>query len=76
MTDGFDLHGNRHRLKQLKDSGGTKLFENRDDVPCPACGKRFRRLFVTEQQTTSFPENDGSRFCLVHGGGAIYVFRH
>jgi hypothetical protein len=72
----FDIHENRHRLKQLTDNGETKLFENRDDLECPACGTRFDRLFVTRRAETSFPENDGSRFCLVRDSEQIYVFRH
>ena len=76
MSTGFDVHGNRHRLKQLVDDGGTKLFENRDGVECPACGDGFERLFVTRNRTTTFPENDGSRFCLVRDSSKLYVFRH
>ncbi len=76
MSDGFDLHGNRHRLKQLSDDGDTALFENRDAAECPACGASFGRLFVTRKATTTFPENDGSRFCLVRDASDIYVFRH
>jgi hypothetical protein len=73
---GFDLHGERHRLKQLTDDGDTKLFENRDGVACPACGEPFGRLFVIGRETVSFPENDGSRFCLVHGDDTVHLFRH
>lgn len=76
MTVSFDIHDVRHRLKQLSDDGDTKLFENRDGVVCPACETPFDRLFVTRQVTTSFPENDGSRFCLVRDSGQIYVLRH
>jgi len=73
---GFDLHAERHRLKQLTDDGDTKLFENRDGVACPACGEPFCRLFLTGRETASFPENDGSRFCLVRGDDAVHLFRH
>ena len=73
---GFDIHDERHRLKQLTDDGDTKLFENRDGVECPACGSRFERLFVTRRGAMSFPENDGSRFCLLRESSSMYVFRH
>jgi hypothetical protein len=76
MTESFDLHETRHRLKQLTDDGDRKLFENRDGVECPACGTRFDRLFVARRKATSFPENDGSRFCLFRDSASIYVFRH
>ena len=72
----FDIHAERHRLKQLSDDGESKLFENRRDVECPACGSPFRRLFMTERGAESFPENDGSRFCLVRDPGVVYLFRH
>lgn len=72
----FDVHDHRHRLKQLKDAGDTKLFENRDCVACPACEKAFSRLFSTRGDSVSFPENDGSRFCLVRTERYVHVFRH
>ncbi|CCQ37322.1 uncharacterized protein Nmlp_3185 [Natronomonas moolapensis 8.8.11] len=73
---GFDLRGERHRLKQLTDDGDAKLFENRAGVPCPVCGERFARLFVAERESVSFPENDGSRFCLLRDGASVHLFRH
>lgn len=76
MSEGFDVHEQRHRLKQLTDSGDTKLFENRDGVACPACGEEFTRLFSTRRRTATFPENDGSRFCLVRGETYVHLFRH
>jgi hypothetical protein len=76
VTASFDVHEVRHRLKQLSDDGDTKLFENRDAVDCPACGTPFGRLFVTRRPTMSFPENDGSRFCLVRDAERVLLFRH
>lgn len=73
---GFDVHEHRHRLKQLTDRGDTKLFENRDGVSCPACGEEFGRLFSTRKTATSFPENDGSRFCIVRESEYVHLFRH
>lgn len=76
MSGEFDVHEVRHRLKQLADDGDTKLFENRGGIECPACGARFERLFVTRRTATTFPDNDGSRFCLVRDPTRIHVFRH
>lgn len=73
---GFDIHEERHRLKQLTDDGDTKLFENREGVECPACGCRFERVFSTRRESVSFPENDGSRFCLVRQERLVHLFRH
>lgn len=72
----FDVHAERHRLKQLKDDGGTALFENRDGVECPVCDRPFDRLFSTERASVSFPENDGARFCLLRDAGTVHLFRH
>ncbi|GAA0540093.1 flagella cluster protein [Halorubrum ejinorense] len=75
MTD-FDVHDHRHELKQLRDAGATSLWENREDVPCPVCDGVFSRLFVSRQRGTTFPENDGARFCLLRDDDAVYLFRH
>jgi hypothetical protein len=72
----FDIHAERHRLKQLSDDGDTKLFENRDGVACPVCGEQFDRLFSTERTAITFPKNDGSRFCLRRDGETVSLFRH
>lgn len=76
MSDTFDLHDHRHELKQLRDSGETMLFENRGDLDCPACSKPFTKLFLTRKRTTSFPENDGTRFCLLSRDDDVLLFRH
>ncbi|WP_096395968.1 flagella cluster protein [Halorubrum trapanicum] len=73
---GFDVHDHRHELKQLRDSGATSLWANREEMACPVCDDAFSRLFVTRQSGTTFPENDGARFCLLCDGDAVYLFRH
>ncbi|GAB6880435.1 hypothetical protein JCM17823_27090 [Halorubrum gandharaense] len=73
---GFDVHEHRHALKQLRDGGDTRLWENRGAVACPACGAPFDRLFTTRKVTTRFPDNDGVPFCLVRDGDAVHLFRH
>jgi hypothetical protein len=72
----FDVHDHRHALKQLKDTGSTGLWENREAVPCPVCDAPFDRLFTTRKPGTTFPENDGARFCLLRDEDAIHLFRH
>ncbi|MDZ5811489.1 flagella cluster protein [Halorubrum sp. AD140] len=72
----FDVHDHRHALKQLRDAGTTSLWENRKEIPCPVCDAPFTRLFTTREPRTTFPENDGARFCLLRDEGAIHLFRH
>ncbi|WP_049982832.1 hypothetical protein [Halorubrum sp. BV1] len=72
----FDVHDHRHALKQLKDTGSTSLWENRNQIPCPVCDAPFNRLFSTSEAETRFPENDGARFCLLRDDDAIHLFRH
>lgn len=74
----FDVHDHRHRLKQLRDSGETKLFANRDEVACPACGEPFERLFSTRREATCFPDPGSARFCLVvpEDDEYAHLFRH
>jgi len=72
----FDIHDHRHALKQLKDTGSTSLWENRKDISCPVCGAPFERLYTTSETDTQFPENDGSRFCLLCDTESLHLFRH
>ena len=55
----FDVHDHRHALKQLRDTGSTKLWENRKDAECPVCDAPFDRLFTTRETGTTFSESDG-----------------
>lgn len=76
MTDDrFDVHEVRHALKLYKDTGDTKLFENRKGVPCPACEEAFSDLLVSERRHNSFNPPD-DRFCVVRESDRILVFTH
>jgi hypothetical protein len=76
MTAQFDIHDHRSELKQLRDTGDTQLYDNRKRVSCPACHEPFEKVFVTSKEATSFPENDGSRFCLLRQSSDVLLFRH
>lgn len=60
-----DLHAARHGLKQLKDSGSTKLFQNRKGFSCPCCGLEFDHLYVSEERRNRFDPSDPQAFCVV-----------
>lgn len=76
MSEPFDIHNHRHEMKQLKNTGQTGLYDNRKAVVCPVCSEVFDRLFLTKNRETTFPKNDGAKFCLLNQEDALYVFRH
>lgn len=71
----FDVHDHRRALKLHRDTGDTKLFENREDATCPACGEAFADLLISEKRTNSFNPPDG-RFCVVRESDRILLFTH
>jgi len=75
ITDGFSVHDYRHGLKLVKDDGRTMHLENREDFGCPACGKPFQKLFVSEKRTNSFG-NPGSPFCLARTDEKLLLLTH
>jgi len=72
----FDIHEHRHTLKLLRDTGTTSLWRSRGAARCPACGEPFTRLFISQTETTTIAENDGSAFCLLREESAIKLFCH
>jgi hypothetical protein len=76
MTDRFDVHAVRHRLKLLHDTGETELYENRDGVACPACGKPFTELLVTERATNTFTPGEPVDFCVTREADRLLVCTH
>jgi len=76
LSDGFDMHDYRHGLKLLKEDVRTKQLANPDDrFACPACGKPFDRLFVTEERATSFGKPD-TAFCITHTDEKLLLLTH
>lgn len=76
LTPDFDLHDHRHQLKQVSDTGDVAVFENRDDLACPACSRSFSRLMILTGQRVSFPKNDGDPFCLLRRDDDVVLCRH
>jgi hypothetical protein len=75
ISDGFSIHDYRHGLKLIKDDGQTRHLENRKEFGCPACGKPFERLFVSEKRTNSFG-NPSSPFCLARTDEKLLLLTH
>ena len=76
MAERFDQHAVRHRMKLLRDDGDVTLYENRDGVPCPACGDAFDRLLLTEREAHSFDAGDTARLCVAHEDERLVVCTH
>ena len=75
VEDGFDIHAYRDQLKLLERTRTTTHLENRDGLICPACGKSFNRLLVSEERTHTFGD-PGSPFCLVRTDDRVLVITH
>jgi len=76
VSEGFDVHEYRHGLKLLRQDRETTHLENRDgEFACPACGKPFERLFVTEEQTHTFG-NPGQPFCIARTDEKLLLLTH
>ena len=76
MSERFDVHAVRHRLKLLRDTGESALYENREGVACPACGEAFDELLVTERREHCFSPDRPVAFCLVREDARLLVATH
>jgi len=75
VEGGFDVHEYRHGLKLLKEDRGTMHLENRNDFGCPACGKPFEQLYLSEKRLNTFGD-PGSPFCLVRTDDRLLLLTH
>jgi hypothetical protein len=75
VSDGFDVHDYRHGLKLLKEDRETMALANREGFGCPACGKPFEKLFVSERRANTFGNPD-SPICLVRTDDQVLLLTH
>ncbi len=75
ISGGFDVHEYRHGLKLLRENRATMQLANRDGFACPACGKPFERLLISEDRTHSFG-NPNAPFCLARTDDQLLVLTH
>ncbi|QSG14522.1 DUF7385 family protein [Halapricum desulfuricans] len=75
VSDGFDVHEYREGFKLRKETRRTMQLENRGSFECPACGKPFEELFVSEKRTNTFQSPPGP-FCLVRTDDQLLLFTH
>ena len=75
VSDGFDVHEYRHGLKLLREGRETMHLENREGFECPACGRPFERLLVSEKRENTFGE-PGAPFCVVRTDEELLLLTH
>ena len=76
MAAGIDFGALRHRLKLLRDTGDTTLYENRDDVECPVCAEPFDEVLATAERTRTVSSDRGLQLCLVQEEDRLIIFTH
>lgn len=76
VDGGFDLHDYRTELKLRRDDGETTVLENREGCRCPACGREFGRLLVSEADSVSFNSAPNGPICLVRTAEKLLVLTH
>jgi hypothetical protein len=72
----LDFEAVRHRVKLIEDSGDTRIFENRDGVPCPVCGDPFEEALATGEATHQLGRMPQHRFCLVREEDTMVILTH
>lgn len=75
LTDGFDVHAYRESLKLLKEDRETMHLANREGLGCPACGKEFEKLMVSEKRAHTFTSPPGP-FCIVRTDDRLLLMTH
>jgi len=59
----------------MEDDRETTHLANREGFACPACGKRFEKLFVSEKRENTFG-NPGSPVCVVRTDEQLLLLTH
>jgi len=76
MSERFDFEAVRHRLKLLRDAGTEQVYENRDGVPCPACGEPFAEALATTDRACQLSPGPSVDVCIVRESDRTVVFTH
>ncbi len=76
VSEGFDVHDYRHALKLLRQDGSTMHLENREGLGCPACGRPFERLFVSDDPEVTFQNAPSGPICLARAPDQLLVMTH
>jgi len=76
LSDGFDVHDYRNKLKLLRQDAGSMSLANREGLGCPACGDPFERLFVSDDETVTFSSAPEGPICLARTDDRLLVMTH
>jgi hypothetical protein len=76
LAGGFDVHDYRDGLKLRRQDATSMHLENRADYTCPACGRRFDRLFVSTDDRITFDSPPDAPFCLARTPDRLLVLTH
>jgi len=76
LDGGFDVHEYRSSLKLRRQDEASMALENRGELGCPACGQEFERLFVTEDDATTFASAPSGPICVVRAPTRLLVLTH
>lgn len=76
VTNGFNVHEYRTKLKLLTQSADSMRLENKDRLGCPACDRPFEELLVLERDQISFSSAPNGPLCLVKTPDQLLVLTH
>lgn len=76
LSDGFDVHDYRSKLKLLRQDAGSMTLANREGLACPACDRPFERLFVTDDDRVTFGSAPDGPICLARTDARLLVMTH
>ncbi|MEZ3115105.1 flagella cluster protein [Halobaculum sp. MBLA0147] len=76
VSDGFDVHDYRAKLKLLTQDADSMQLANREGLGCPACGREFEKLFVTEDDSVSFDAAPNGPICVTRTAEELLVLAH
>ncbi|ESP87447.1 DUF7385 family protein [Candidatus Halobonum tyrrellensis] len=76
VSDGFDVHDYRSKLKLLRQTGDSMTLENRAELGCPACDRPFERLLVSEGESLTVDSPPAGRLCVVRTDDRTLLVAH
>lgn len=76
LSGGFDVHDYRSGLKLHTQDGSSMYLENRRGYECPACGRPFERLFVSDDDRVTFGNPPDAPFCLARTPEQLLLLTH